>query len=181
MEGNKEKYKRFTISLPHSLYDDFESFRKKMDLSRSDIIRKAMRSFMVSEENIPISSGNVVGCITTIISHEHFEFNSQNSLNHSHDFNNQHEHEYRSTPIYANIQQTESLLFKDIQHHFKDVIISTLHIHLEFEKCMEILAVSGQYERIKALRDRLKKLKSVLSISFFVISTLDEGDNIKSE
>ena len=183
MEENKEEYKRFTVSLPQKLYEDFESFREKRKWARSDSIRKAMKSFLISEENIPDSSGNVVGCITIIISHEHFkkidEFNNIPSLEsnnkHNHDHDHQHAHEYISQPIYANIQQTDSLLSKDIQHHYADVILSNLHIHLEFEKCMEIIAVSGSYERIKNLRDDLQRLKSVLSIGFFVVDREDKG------
>ncbi|MFX1341003.1 MAG: CopG family ribbon-helix-helix protein [Promethearchaeota archaeon] len=183
MEEDKEEYKRFTISLPKKLYEDFESFREKRKWARSDSIRKAMKSFMIGEENIPDSSGNVVGCITMIISHEHFkkidELSSIPSLeldnDHSHDHNHQHAHEYISQPIYANIQQTDSLLSKDIQHHYGDVILSNLHIHLEFEKCMEIIAVSGAYKRIKKLRDDLQRLKSVLSIGFFVVDQEDKG------
>ncbi|MFX1340954.1 MAG: CopG family ribbon-helix-helix protein, partial [Promethearchaeota archaeon] len=154
----------------------------KRKWARSDSIRKAMKSFMISEENIPYSSGNVVGCITMIISHEHFKTiddfsnNSAIELNnkHAHDHDNHHNHEYISQPIYANIQQTDSLLSKDIQHHYRNVILSNLHIHLEFDKCMEIIAVSGSYDRIKKLRDNLQGLKSVLSIGFFVVDREDK-------
>lgn len=180
MEEDKEEHKRFTVSLPQKLYEDFESFREKRKWARSDSIRKAMKSFMISEENIPVSSGNVVGCITMIMSHEHVKkvdeirniLNSEISKKHNHD--NQHAHEYISQPIYANIQQTDSILSKDIQHHYGDVILSNLHIHLKFEKCMEIIAVSGSYDRIKELRDNLQRLKSVLSIGFFVVDREDK-------
>ena len=182
MVEDKENYKRFTVSLPLDLYDDFERFRRKKNLSRSDSTRKAMKTFMISEENILESSGNVVGCITIIMSHEHFktleehEINDHNENNreHFHENNNHHNHDYFSRPIYANIQQTDSLLSNDIQHHYRDVILSTLHIHLEFDKCMEIIAVSGSYNRVKNLRESLQRLKSVLSTGFFVV---DREDN----
>jgi len=186
MEEDKEEYKRFTVSLPQKLYEDFESFRKKKKWARSDSIRKAMKSFMISEENIAESSGNVAGCITMIMAHEHVKkideirnnltFDLNNEHNHDHD--HQHAHEYISKPIYANIQQTDSLLSKDIHHHYGDVILSTLHVHLEYEKCMEIIAVSGSYERVKNLRDDLQRLKSVLSIGFFVVDREDSIDSI---
>ncbi|MFW9899274.1 MAG: CopG family ribbon-helix-helix protein [Candidatus Thorarchaeota archaeon] len=182
MEEDKEEYKRFTVSLSKKLYENFESFREKRKWARSDSIRKAMNSFMISEENIPISSGNVVGCITMIMSHEHVKkvdevrkiLNSEINTKHNHDHDYQHAHEYISQPIYANIQQTDSILSKDIQHHYGDVILSNLHIHLKFEKCMEIIAVSGPYDRIKELRDNLQRLKSVLSIGFFVVDREDK-------
>ncbi|MHA1436298.1 MAG: CopG family ribbon-helix-helix protein [Promethearchaeota archaeon] len=187
-----EEYKRFTVSLPQKLYDKFEEFRKQLNISRSDCIRKAMKAFMVREENLPISSGNVVGCITMITYHDHVKQIGSNDISNiehikshqktskffqdhshnneeSHKHNYYHEHDYSSKPIYANVQQTDFLLSNDIQHHFGDVIISNMHIHIEFEKCMEIIAVSGSYERVKKLHDNLKKLKSVLSIDFFVV------------
>lgn len=175
-----EEYKRFTVSLPKDLYEEFEEFRNKLGISRSDCIRKAMQSFMVSEENISLTSENVVGCISLIMRHEHFDSKHSHENNegdqqiheHPHDIDHEHihhDHEYDSQPIYANIQQTDEILKNDIQHHFHDIIISTLHIHLEFEKCLEIIAVSGSYQRVKKLKDDLQKLRSVLSIGFFII------------
>ena len=175
-----EEYKRFTISLPKELYDEFELFRKTLNISRSDAIRKAMKALMISEENISVSSGNVVGCISIIMAHKHFEHRENHAdikeedelddhshaIDHDHTY---HNHDYGSRPIYANIQQTDEILKTDIQHHFHDIIISTLHVHLEFEKCLEIIAVSGPYERVKKLKDALQRLKSIISVGFFII------------
>ncbi|MHA2007283.1 MAG: CopG family ribbon-helix-helix protein [Promethearchaeota archaeon] len=163
-----EEYKRFTVSLPEKLYEQFEKFRDKLGMSRSDAIRKAMHNFMISEENVSISSGNVVGCITFIMAHEHPDLKQQgrsHEISHSSD----HDHDYDSRSMYANVQQTDEILKNDIQHHFFDIIISTMHVHLEYGKCLEIIAVSGLYDRVKMLKDRLQKLKSVISTGFFII------------
>ena len=187
MEEKDKEYKRFTVSLPEKLYEDFELFRTKLDMSRSDCIRKAMNAFMISEENITNLGAEVVGSIAMIMLHEHFdpthkhphEHNNQHNHKHKeedehlheHNFNhgNQHNHDYSSRPIYANVQQTDLILKNDIQHHFGDVIISTMHVHLEFDKCLEIIAVSGSHERVKSLYEKLQKLKSVLSIKFLIV------------
>ncbi|MFX1494024.1 MAG: CopG family ribbon-helix-helix protein, partial [Promethearchaeota archaeon] len=87
-------------------------------------------------------------------------------IDHDYDY---HNHDYGSRPIYANIQQTDEILKTDIQHHFHDIIISTLHVHLEFEKCLEIIAVSGPLERVKKLKNNLQRLKSIISVGFFII------------
>jgi len=200
MGEEKEGYKRFTISLPQELYEEFESFRQKLEMSRSDSIRKAMYSYMVSDEHISSTTGSVIGCITMILAHEHFNPDRQHThehstndihphaqdhardYNHPHnhkqidDLEQQHDHEYTSQPIYANVQQTDHILKNDIQHHYRDIIVSTMHVHLEFDKCMEIVAVSGPYERVKKLKTRLQKLKSVISIGFFLV---DKGNNQK--
>ncbi|MFW9819297.1 MAG: CopG family ribbon-helix-helix protein [Candidatus Thorarchaeota archaeon] len=162
-----EEYKRFTISLPQNLYEKFEEFRNKLGMSRSDAIRKAMYLFMVQDENMSVVSENVVGCIALIMTHEHIELDHQHDHEEIHDF--EHNHDYSSRSIYANVQQTDEILKNDIQHHFHDIIISTMHVHLEYEKCLEIIAVSGSYKRVKKLKEDLQKLKSVLSIGFFII------------
>ena len=169
-----EEYKRFTVSLPKDLYEKFETFRNKLGISRSDSIRKAMYALMVSEESIPIASGNVVGCIPIIIMHEHFTGKQETESSHEHlherdHTDGHHDHEYESHPVYASVQQTDEILKNDIQHHYHDVITSTMHVHLEFEKCLEIIAVSGPYERVKRLKEALQRLKSVISIDFFII------------
>ena len=169
-----EEYKRFTVSLPKGLYDKFEAFRNKIGISRSDSIRKAMHVLMVSEESIPVASGNVVGCIPIFMLHEHFigKSDKEDSHEHSHEVNHDHDyhdHKYESRPVYASVQQTDEILKTDIQHHFHEIIISTMHIHLEFEKCLEIIAVSGPYNRVKKLKEALQRLKSVISIGFFII------------
>lgn len=49
----------------------------------------------------------------------------------------------------------------DIQHKFSQNIISTQHIHMDDENCMEIIAVKGKVEKIKELYFNLKVLKGV--------------------
>jgi metal-responsive CopG/Arc/MetJ family transcriptional regulator len=193
MEDKDKIYKRFTVSLPETLYKAFELFRKQKHMSRSDIIRKAMKAYMISEENVIDLKGDVIGCITMIMAHEHFDptgshphKHEQEDIqihtrgngdehNHFHDFQEgiSHDHDYSSRPIYANIQQTDQILSNDLQHHFGDVIISTMHIHIEFGKCLEIIAISGPHHRVKNLYENLQRLKSVLSIGFFVVDKED--------
>ncbi|MFX1312813.1 MAG: CopG family ribbon-helix-helix protein [Promethearchaeota archaeon] len=173
-----EEYKRFTISLPQNLYEEFEKFRNELGISRSDAIRKAMHNFMISDEFVSTRSGDVVGCISIIMLHQHINskhkhpnIEDQHQLHeHSHEPN--HNHDYESKSFYANIQQADELLKNDIQHHFCDIIISTMHIHLEYEKCLEIIAVSGPYKRVNRLKDALQKLKSIISTGFFIIDKI---------
>ena len=164
-----EEYKRFTISLQRELYKKFEDFRNRIGLSRSDAIRKAMTLFMTQDKNISVSSENVVGCITILMSHQHFKLTETHSHEHSQGF--KHDHEYSSRPTYANVQQTDEILKNDIQHHFHDIIISTMHVHLEYKRCLEIIAVAGAFEDVKKLKDGLQKLRSILSLGFFILDS----------
>jgi len=49
----------------------------------------------------------------------------------------------------------------DIQHNFQKIIISTQHIHLDKENCLEIIAVRGSPKEAEKLADTLKAVKGV--------------------
>src|SRR6478609_7491366 len=51
----------------------------------------------------------------------------------------------------------------EIQHDFGDRIISTLHVHLDHDHCMEVIAARGPASEIKRLSERLLGAKGVLS------------------
>jgi CopG family nickel-responsive transcriptional regulator len=55
-----------------------------------------------------------------------------------------------------------------LQHHFIDVIISTQHIHLNEDKCLEIVALKGKYDRINELYTKLKSLKGVINAKLII-------------
>jgi CopG family nickel-responsive transcriptional regulator len=49
----------------------------------------------------------------------------------------------------------------DIQHDFGDSIISSQHIHLDHDNCLEIIAVKGLSKEAQKLADSLKSVKGV--------------------
>lgn len=49
----------------------------------------------------------------------------------------------------------------DIQHHFQRVIISTQHIHLDHNNCLEVVAVKGSSREVQRLADTLKSIKGI--------------------
>jgi CopG family nickel-responsive transcriptional regulator len=55
-----------------------------------------------------------------------------------------------------------------LQHHFIDIIISTQHIHLNEDKCLEIVALKGKYDRINELYTKLKSLKGVINAKLII-------------
>ncbi|MCD6384920.1 nickel-responsive transcriptional regulator NikR [Candidatus Sumerlaeota bacterium] len=56
----------------------------------------------------------------------------------------------------------------DIQHHHLGLVLSSMHVHLDKNLCLEILAVRGNAVSIKKLAGKLGGLKGVrhTSISF---------------
>lgn len=49
----------------------------------------------------------------------------------------------------------------DIQHEALDIVVSTLHVHLDHRNCLEVIVVRGAAERITRLADTLRSLKGV--------------------
>ena len=49
----------------------------------------------------------------------------------------------------------------DIQHASHNLIISSQHIHLDHDNCLEIIAVKGKYLKVKELADKLNSVKGV--------------------
>ncbi|MCR4404170.1 MAG: nickel-responsive transcriptional regulator NikR [Candidatus Acetothermia bacterium] len=49
----------------------------------------------------------------------------------------------------------------DLQHEHHELILSTMHIHLDEANCLEVLAVRGPGNEVQRLADRLIGLKGV--------------------
>jgi len=49
----------------------------------------------------------------------------------------------------------------DIQHNYQKTIISTQHIHLDHDNCLEIIAVKGSSKDVQRLADILRSVKGV--------------------
>lgn len=62
----------------------------------------------------------------------------------------------------------------DIQHEFGSCIISSQHIHIDHNNCLEILAVKGPAEKIQRLSENLKAVKGVKH-STLSMSTTGKG------
>jgi CopG family nickel-responsive transcriptional regulator len=53
----------------------------------------------------------------------------------------------------------------DMQHDCHDVIISTQHVHLDHDNCLEIVAVKGTPLEIDTIVKRLKSIKGLKHVS----------------
>ena len=59
----------------------------------------------------------------------------------------------------------------DIQHEFGACIISSQHVHIDCNNCLEILAVKGPPERIQRLSNNLKSVKGVKHLTLSMSTT----------
>jgi len=65
------------------------------------------------------------------------------------------------TLVYDHHKQHVQAALTDIQHDHHDVIVSTLHVHLDHHNCLEVLVVRGQAGVIKRIADELIAAKGV--------------------
>lgn len=59
----------------------------------------------------------------------------------------------------------------DIQHDFSKLILSTQHIHLDHDNCLEIIAVRGSPGQAQQLTDSLGAVKGVKHVTLGMSST----------
>jgi CopG family transcriptional regulator, nickel-responsive regulator len=65
------------------------------------------------------------------------------------------------TIVYSHERRELLDLLTRIQHHHHNLIISSMHIHLDEHNCLELIAVKGKGEEIKRIADRLIGTKGV--------------------
>lgn len=49
----------------------------------------------------------------------------------------------------------------DLQHDFNDIIISNLHVHIDKDNCLEVIAFKGSSKRVYELNKTLKSIKNL--------------------
>jgi len=65
------------------------------------------------------------------------------------------------TLVYDHHKQHVQAALTDIQHDHHDVIVSTLHVHLDHDNCLEVLVVRGQAQQVKKIADELLTARGV--------------------
>lgn len=58
----------------------------------------------------------------------------------------------------GNIKET----LMELQHRKHQLISSSMHVHLDLDRCLEVLVVHGTVEQVKKLSDELTTVKGVL-------------------
>ncbi len=65
------------------------------------------------------------------------------------------------TIVYNHEKRELTDLLTDLQHKHYDLIISSMHIHLDEHNCLEVIVVRGKARDIKSIADRLIATKGV--------------------
>lgn len=75
------------------------------------------------------------------------------------------------TLVYDHHHQHVQAALTNIQHDHHEVILSTLHVHLDHHNCLEVLAVRGRASTVKKIADELIAANGVKHGKLTVTST----------
>ena len=64
----------------------------------------------------------------------------------------------------------------DLQHYYHHEIISTMHVHLNHDQCLEIVVVKGAYGRLRQLTEAIRVMRGV-SYAELSVSHIEAGDH----
>jgi len=59
----------------------------------------------------------------------------------------------------------------DIQHHRRNIIISTMHIHLDERNCLLVIAVKGTVKTIKNLAEELMSKRGIKQLKLVTVTS----------
>ncbi len=79
------------------------------------------------------------------------------------------------TMVYDHHHHELSETLNAMQHDYGELVVSTLHVHLDHHNCLEVLVLRGQVRRIQALADAIAVLKGVKHASLTITT---EGSDI---
>jgi len=65
------------------------------------------------------------------------------------------------TIIYDHHVRELNSILTSIQHDYNHQIISTMHVHLDHDNCLEVLAVKGKTRIIKQIADKIISIKGI--------------------
>lgn len=65
------------------------------------------------------------------------------------------------TLVYDHHRNDLARRLTQMQHDEHDIIIATLHVHLDHHNCLEVLILKGEAARVRALADKLISCKGV--------------------
>lgn len=66
------------------------------------------------------------------------------------------------TLVYSHEKRELNDTLTDLQHHYYNTIIASMHVHLDAHHCLEVIVVKGKTEDIKVIADKLRGIKGVI-------------------
>jgi CopG family nickel-responsive transcriptional regulator len=75
------------------------------------------------------------------------------------------------TLIYDHHVRGLTELLMELQHGYHDLILSTMHLHLDHHNCLEVLAVRGTAQNVRSIAEHLISVKGVKHGKLTITST----------
>jgi CopG family transcriptional regulator, nickel-responsive regulator len=75
--------------------------------------------------------------------------------------------------VYDHHHRALSRRLTSIQHDDGDAIVSALHVHLDHDRCLEVIVVRGPAARVRRIADRLIGEKGVVHGGLFLTRRLE--------
>lgn len=72
--------------------------------------------------------------------------------------------------IYEHDQRGLVGSLNDIQHQYTSLIKSSVHVHLDFDNCLEIIISEGEGKQVKELAEKMMALKGVKYVKLSTVS-----------
>ena len=79
------------------------------------------------------------------------------------------------TLVYDHHKRELTSKIMDIQHDYHNVIVSSQHVHLDHDNCLEVVIVKGETKDIVSLE---RKLKTTKGIKYSTLNMASTGQNI---
>ncbi|MDO9225524.1 MAG: nickel-responsive transcriptional regulator NikR [Pseudomonadota bacterium] len=70
----------------------------------------------------------------------------------------------------------------DLQHHAHDVVVSSMHVHLDHDNCLETLFLRGHTEEVRAFAEKLSAERGVRhgSLNLIPVEAETDGHHVHS-
>jgi CopG family nickel-responsive transcriptional regulator len=81
------------------------------------------------------------------------------------------------TIVYNHHVRELSEKLTDMQHELGDQVRSTMHVHLDHNRCLEVIVMRGRADKLQAAAEKLFATRGVLQGSIEVVAVADEGSN----
>ncbi len=71
--------------------------------------------------------------------------------------------------VYDHNQRGVVTSLLDIEHDYANIILSSIHVHITHDMCMEVLLVRGEAKDVKAVTEKIMTIKGVKHVKLTTI------------
>ncbi len=138
-ESSKSHLRRISMSLPHTLLDQFDKSMKNAGFAdRSKAIQSSLYEFIYNNEWKENQHDDSNGAGVLVILYDNHLFGTDT----------------------GSIQN---------QHEYTDIIVSSTHLHLDQRNCLETIMLRGKIQRIKVFIKFISESRGIKSLKMHYV------------